>query len=267
MSPSKQITKQLVVTAEVANAARDQADAVAVVLQEELGAYAQEGEPAVEWAQLQKLLSRRLAAKGESLRMADNKLSSAGITNLQLRQQRRAAAAMLRKELRGVRFLLDETLPKEEASELFPLRGKLNALDPVRLGRLGHQMAEVLRREATQVQLQPVTGNLPQPGPLADSVEAAALQLEGVLEAIGPEKSARNLSFDERKQERLEALESWKRGRELLRGLYRVARFDYLAEQLRDRRRKKAAEETAPPAPRVEEEAGSVPPVAGFRMI
>lgn len=275
MSPGKLITQQLAATAAVATAARDQAVPIAVALQKELGPYTEEGEPKVEWEQLQKLIGRRLAANGESLKRADNKLSSAGLTNLQLRQQRRAAQVLLRQELRRVRFLFDETLPKQDAAELFPLRGKLASLDPVRLGRLGHQMVEVLRRDATLVQVKADAGNLPQAAALAESVQAATDQLEAVIDAIGPEKSNRNVSFDQRKQERQETLESWRRGRDLLRGLYRVARFDYLAEELRESRRKKAAEEGEgpgmPPAgempPPGTPPAPASPPVAGFRVI
>jgi hypothetical protein len=266
MSPGKLITQELEATAAVANAARDQALPIASALQRELGPYAEAGEPPVEWEQLQKLIGRRLAANGQSLKLADNRLSSAGLTNLQLRQQRRARQELLRQELRRVRFLFDETLPKLEARELFPLRGKLASLSPVRLGRLGHQMVEVLRRDATLVQVQADAGNLPQAAALAESVEAATNQLEAVLEAIAPEKSNRNVSFDQRKKERQETLESWRRGRDLLRGLYRVAGFDYLADQLRESRRKKAEEE-GEGMPMAAEVPPEVPPVAGFRMI
>ncbi len=60
------------------------------------------------------------------------------------------------------------------------------------------------------------------------------------------------------RQERQEALRTFRISRELLRGFYRLAGFDYLAEQLRDRKRKKAGEEEGegeamgmmpPPAP------------------
>lgn len=253
MNPSKQITRQLVQTSKVASSALEQADTIATAMEKALGSYAQDGEPPIAWAQLQKLVGRRLMSSSDTLRQADDRLSAAGTSGTQLRQQRRAAVSLLRQELRRVRFLFDETLPKLDSQELFPQRGRLSSLDPARLARLGRQIVELLQKESTQARLQAETGNLPQVGALAGTVEAATLQLEGVLQDLEPELRNEERSFDQRQQGRQETLESWRRSREFLRGIYRVAGFDYLAEQLLVRRPKKAAEneapEQAPPPP------------------
>lgn len=269
MNPSKQITRQLVQTSKVASSALEQADTIAAAMEKALGSYAQDGEPPIAWAQLQLLVGRRLMANSDSLRQADDRLSAAGTSGTQLRQQRRAAASLLRQELRRVRFLFDETLPKLEAQELFPQRGRLSSLDPVRLSRLGRQTANLLRKETTQVRLQAETGNLPQVTALAETVEAATLQLEAVLVSLEPELRAEERSFDQRQQDRQETVESWRRSREFLRGIYRVAGFDYLAEQLLVRRPKKAAETEAPeqaPPPALMLQDAAASESIGFRI-
>ncbi len=249
MSPSKLITRQLVSTSKVASSALEQAATIATALEKALGPYALDGEPKIEWAQLQKLVGRRLNANSESLRQADDRLTAAGTSGTQLRQQRRAAALWSRQELRRVRFLLDETLPKVDAQQLFPLRGRLSSIEPPRLARLGRQVVVMLRMESTQARLQAETGNLPQVAALAETVEAATAQLEAVLESLEPERRLEERSFDQRRQGRQETLESWRRSRDFLRGIYRVAGFDYLAEQLIERRPKKAMENEETPEP------------------
>ena len=242
MSPSKGVNRQLLGTIKVASSALEQAEPIAAVLEKELAPYGTEGEPKVEWGQLQKLLGRRLMASGDSHKTADDNLEAASFDGAQIRRQRKEAVEQLRRELRRVRFLLDETLPKEEAYELFPQRGRLGAIEPLRLARIGRRVAEVLRKSETQARVQNEAGNLPQPAALAQTVDAAAEKLEQVLEAQAPRERQHEISFDRRKQERAEVIESWRRTRDLLRGIYRMAGFDYMAEQLRDRRRKKAEE-------------------------
>lgn len=250
MNPGKQITRQLVEATKVASSALEQADTVAVAMEKAFGPFALDGEPAIPWAQLQKLVGRRLKANAESLRLADDRLSAAGSTGTQLRQQRRAASALLRQELRRVRFLFDETLPRLDAQELFPQRGRLSSLDPIRLARLGRQTADLLRRETTQARLQAQNGNLPQVGALAETVEAATVQLEAVLENLEPEIRLEERTFDERRQGRRETVDGWRRSRDFLRGIYRAAGFDYLAERLLVKRAKKGeGSETPEPLP------------------
>ncbi len=245
-SISKQITRQLQEAERVISSARELAEPIAAAIEERLGRHLEDGETPLDWKLAQEACSRSLAASASRLQEVDERHAETEANGLLLRSRRDDTVAELRGELRRVRFYLDERLSKQEATDLFPQRRHITTLDPANLIRTARHLAGLLRGPVARAQPAAAAANLPEPHEVAESLDAATLKVEDALAKLEPELRRRSLAFDEKGQERKEALDSWRRTRDLLIGIYRVAGFDYLADDLRLKRRKKAAEEEAP---------------------
>ncbi len=246
---SRQVSHQLEATTKAAESARRLASPIAAEIAAKMAPILGEGETQPSWEQVQTFFGRLLEDSADGLREVDESHALAEVDGSVLRQQRDEVADKLRQELRRARFLLDETLPKEQAFTLFPQRRKITTLDPASLVRLGRHIAGLLRGTSLQAKVQLEGGEVLNAVALLAAVEAATRNLEAVLAELGPKLREQGFSIDTRRQERKEALRTFRSTRELLRGFYRLAGFDYLADQLRDRRRKKAEEGEGEGAP------------------
>lgn len=251
-SYSKEVTRQLQAAELVITSARKLAEPIAAAIDGKIGHHTQPGETPIDWRHLQVVCGRVLLESANRLRQVDEAHTDAEVAGRVLRSRRDAAVAQLRGELRRVRFYLDETLSKQDAKELFPQRRFITTIDPANLARLGKHLGALLRGNVGGVPVASVS-NLPSADALAESVETATRAVEEALEALAPELRRRSFAFDNKEKERKEALETWRRTRDLLTGVYRLAGFDYLADQLRERRRKKAAEEGEGELPQLSE--------------
>lgn len=260
---SRQVSHQLEATTKAADSARQLAAPIAAEIAIKMAPILGQDETPPSWDQVQTLFGRLLEASAARLREVDENHTLTEVDGQFLRQQRDQVADKLRQELRRARFLLDETLSKEDAITLFPQRQKITTLDPASLVRLGRHIARLLRSTSLQAKVQLEGGEVLNAEALLAAVEAATQNLEAVLAELGPKLSELSHSVAKRRQERQEAIATFRSTRELLRGFYRLAGFDYLADQLRDRRRKKS-EEDGGEAPEAAEMTPEGPILASF---
>lgn len=239
---SRQVSHQLEATTKAADSARQLAVPIAAEVAVKIAPILGQGETPPSWEQVQTLFGRLLENSAQRLRAVDESHALTEVDGHVLRQERDEAADKLRQELRRARFLLDETLSKEEAFLLFPQRQKITTLDPASLVRLGRHIAGLLRGTSLQAKVQLEGGEVLNAQALLAAVEAATRGLETALAELGPKLRELSFTLDKRRQERKDALRTFRSTRELLRGFYRLAGFDYLADQLRSRPRKKVEE-------------------------
>lgn len=250
---SRQITRQLEANTKSAKSALELAEPIAAVIEQKLAPIVAETEPKVDWKQIQTLFGRLLSHSGERLRQVDESHAQTEVDGKFLLRQRNQAVAQLRVELRRTRFLLDQSLSKEDAKALFPQRGQIGKLGATDLVALGRHLVNLLRAEELASRARAGSPAL-NPEGTVQAVEEATRQLEVALDLLGSKQQRQSFSLDQRRQERKEAMRTYRSTRELLRGFYRLAGYDYLAEQLQDRRRPQLAEET-------ETEGASSPPL------
>jgi hypothetical protein len=239
---SKEVTRQLKATRRVASSAVELAGPITEAIDQKVAPVIDPAEPGVDWSQIQRLFGRLLEHSAEKLRQVDDNHAQTEVDSHYLRQRRDELVAKLRQDLRRARFLLDQTMSKEDARRLFPQRGRIGNLDAGNLARLGSHLATLLRGNALRPKAS-LEDDVINAEALVQAIEAATQELEALLAELEPKLRREAFSFDKRRQERKEAVRSFRSTRELLRGFYRLAGFDYLADELRDRRRKKAEEE------------------------
>lgn len=240
---SKQVTRVLVATTKAARSVREMAEPVAAAISDKLKPFVREGEAATDWALLQSHFERLLEATAEGLREIDVRHIEKELGSHLLRDQRDTAANLLRQELRTARLMLDRKLSKEDAYQFFPQRSSLTGTDAPNLVRLGQHIAALLRGDAVKQRVRSAPGDPLDADTIAQAVEAATAQLEAVLVQLEPMLVQEARSAARRRQERAEALKTWRRTRDVLSSFYRMAGFDEQADRLQERRRKAAEEE------------------------
>ncbi len=240
---SKQVTRQLKEATKAARSALESASTITAVVDKKLAALLGDGGPQVDWDAFQKTAGLLLDASSESLRQVDEEHAQLEVNGQFLRQLRDEAADQLRVELRRARFLLDETLSKEDAKTLFPQRRNLSTIDPANLVRLGRHISALLRGDVAKVRTRTEGGELLNAEALAQAIDTATAGLAQVFDDLEPKQRQEALSFAKRLLERKEVLRTYRSTKQMLSGLYRLAGYDYLAEQLRDRRRRPGTEE------------------------
>lgn len=252
---SKEITRQLGAATKVATSAVGVAAAIKEAIDRKVEPVLDAGGARVDWNEVQSIFGRLLVHSAANLRTVDERHAQSDVDSGFLRRQRNEAAKKLRQELRRARFLLDDTLSKEAANSFFPQRGIVSSIDPANLVRLGRHIAGLLRGETGQLRSQLAGGELINAAALIEALESATAGLEAALAELEPKLRQKALSFDQRRQERQEAVRTFRATREMLDGFYRLAGYDYLADQLRDTRRKKPEAEEAPIPPKAAEAA------------
>lgn len=270
-SISKQVTRQLQAAERVISSASELAEPIAAAIAAKLGPAQQPGDPLIDWRQLQDVCARVLRDSADRLRRLDETHAGLDATGQLLRNRRDEAVVLLREELRRVRYYFDKTLPKEDVKDILPQRRIISSLDPANLVRLGKHLTGLLRAELVGARtLVAASPSQPSAELLAQGLEGAVAAVEATLEALEPELRKRSLAYDQKGREKEEALDAWRRTRDLLAGIYRVAGFDYLVEQLRvPSQRKKATEpgkEETPATPAVAEPPAAPPADIGFRV-
>lgn len=233
-SISKQVTRQLQATERVISSASELADPIAAAIAEKIGPSQQPGETPIDWRQLQETCARVLNESAERLRQLDDAHAGLDVAGQLLRNRRDEAVAALREELRQVRFYLDKNLPKEDVKDLLPQRRNISNLDPANLVRLSHHLAGQLRAQLVGARIAvPASPSQPSAEVLAAELEAATQAVEATIAALEPELRRRAMAYDQKGREKDDALDRWRRMKDLLAGIYRVAGFDYLVDQLR----------------------------------
>jgi len=129
---------------EVSNRALDLAPSVAIVLEEMLRPYLEEGETLPDIAFLQKLLGRRIQSDNQELISGDHDRRHRKNVEQQRLMQLRESAAKLKGALVEVRFFLDRTLEKKVANSVFEGRSDLSKLKSPVLERVSERLASLL---------------------------------------------------------------------------------------------------------------------------
>lgn len=236
---SKQITRQLNAAERVASSASELAVPIAAALDAKVPDAG--NEPKIDWGRLQNVLGLLLTTNAERLRELDEQHAQKEVGSQLLREQRDKAADRLRQELRTARLLFDQKLTREGSRNIFPQRGDIARVSVANLVRLGRHIAAILRDQVpARAPAEP--GDSLNAATVALALDAATQALEAILQELEPKLRQEALSLAKRRQEGAEALAAWRGTREVLSGLYQLAGFDYLADQLRERRRKKAME-------------------------
>lgn len=236
--PSVQIDRFQSESRLITAGALEMAPAVGATLSEQFDVYLEEGEKAIDWVLLQKLISRMLASKGRRLDEVDQSLELERTNSKSLRAERDRLVVEMRRELRAARFLLDEKFDRDLATGIFRRR-ELSRVTPLALVRLARETAESLRAPGLQVSRQLDPGAFPEPANLADVLDRRAQALDVQLELLAPKRKRETFGVGEKDQEWQEAMTARMRGQDMLFGLYRGAGYDHLAARLRAKRRKK----------------------------
>lgn len=246
---SKVVARQLEEAQAIALAVGKSADKVAASLRQRLAAG--NAEPVeIDWVEVLGSLGQHLLETTRNLVEQDSEYQTQILLEKQGRERRNSAMEKVRNQLRGVRFLLDQAFGREKASSYFPDRSDLGRLLPRNLLALARAMAQVLR--GAEVDWPPLDGesHVPQPQQLATGLENAANELEALLNALAPERSASVFSRGTKRAELQATRQAVSSTTAALSGLFRVAGFDYAASHLRPAaKRAKTETETGTPPP------------------
>lgn len=235
--PSQSVVRFQTQSESVTAGAIETAAEVAVSLKAIYDEFLEAGESAVDWALVQKLVSRRLSSKGLRLAEVASRLEVGRTGDRELRRDRDRLAEQLRSELRSVRLLLDEALGKEISAGLFRWR-QLSQVTPAALVPVARQTAVSLRSSSLLPAASlTASGAFPDPPELADALDRRALELEQMLGALAPKRKRETFEIGEKGQEWREAYSARLRSQDLLFGLYRAAGKDHLAQRLRPKTR------------------------------
>lgn len=245
--PSKSIAKLDAFYRPLVAGVDEVAEEVGARLRERFANLIEAGETDPDWALIQRLAGRLLAANNQRLLDLDQQLEQGRTSDKRLRAERDQLAEAVRAALRSARFLIDESFGKELGAGLFRWRNltKLNASSLVLVAR---ETAGSLRSP----QLTGGAGLQASGGPEAEAVvaalEAAAGQLEAHLKRLEPGQKRETYSVGRKEQERQETRATRLAAQDLLVGLYRAAGQNHLAARLRPKQKsKREAGEPAPP--------------------
>lgn len=250
--PSKMVTRQHDVTALIGTAAIKNADVLAAKLTAHFTAQTQQAEPPqMDWKTILIDVGQFLVRNAVGLVERDEELQKQRRLQRQLRFQRNDAAAQIRTQLRGMRFLVDEAFGKEKAKLIFAARTDLQRLDAKALIRVAGEAVELLHGNEHPWPDLTEMGHVATPAMLLASLEQAIPKLAAAVDGLRPEKSGADHALGNKTREFEATVEAMQRGADFLFGLFRLVSFDVEAERLRPRRRKargSATPEETPPA-------------------
>lgn len=250
-TPSRTVTRQHDSIALMASAAKKSAAAVAAGLNARLAAQL-EGvtPPGFDWALMLDKLGDFLLHNGNVLVVRDEELRLSQRLERQLRDRRDQVVEQIRKQLRGVRFLLDQAFGMERASAIFPARRVVSSLDPRNLLRVSKDLIAVLEGSGIVWPTVDEVGHAATPAQLLTALRQTVAVLETTLEELRPEKRGAQFALGTRQMDLEASIDALQRGADCLFGLFRLGGFDFAAERLRPRRRrgKTSGEEELPTA-------------------
>ncbi len=250
--PSKMVTRQHDISATIGAAAIKNADALAAKLTERLTAQSQQAEPPqMDWKAILMDVGQYLVNNGKGLLERDEELQKQRRLQRQLRFQRNDAAAQIRTQLRGMRFLVDEAFGKEKSKLIFPARTDLQRLDIKGLLRVAQEAVELLRGAEHPWPDLAALGHVATPAMILASLEQTIPSLAAAIDGLRPEKSGADHALGNKTRDLEMTVDAMRRGADFLFGLFRLVSFDVEAQRLRPRRRKArvaAVPEEAPPA-------------------
>lgn len=239
---SKVVARQLEEAKEIALAFGKNTERAAAALRQRFSALGADSS-SLDWQVLLDTLGQGLLEAAGQLGELDTECQIQLLLEKQARQRRDLAMGKLCNQLRGARFLLDQTFGKERASGFFPDRADLSRMPPRNVVPLARSIANVLR--GSEVDWPPLgaDAHLPKREELAVSLEAAAGELETLLDALAPERGGSVFTRGSKTAEILASRKAVSSTTMALTGLFRVAGFDYAAKRL-GRPRKRGQGET-----------------------
>ena len=239
--PSRVVTRQHDRSALIASAAKKNADAVSAALNARLASHFQKANlPEIDWKPILEVVGQFMLDSGKTLLERDGDLQLRRRLERQLRDRRDLAAEQIRKQLRGVRFLIDQAFGKEKARLLFPARAELSNLDPRNLLRVAKEIIELLQGSGIVWPTVEQLGYAPPPAQLIAALEQSIPALDLALDDLRPEKRGAEFALGTRQMDLDLTVDAMQRGGDCLYGLFRFAGFDFAADRLRPRRRRKA---------------------------
>ena len=245
---SKLVARQLEEASIIVSAVSKNADQVASRLEQHFAAKLRADQPQPDWKAVLDTLAQTLRETSAQLGEQDAEYQSQLAIEKQLRDRRNLAMEKLRNQLRGARFLFDQTFGKEKASSYFPLRSDLSRVVPRNLLPLARSLSRLLRGTGVSWPELGDEHHVPKPLELAASLDASAIELEASLEALGPERQGSNFLRGTKYADYAATAKAVSSTAAALGGLFRVAGFEYAAKKLRGRPRsvgKDMAEEEA----------------------
>ena len=246
---SKVVARQLEEATKIGSAAIKNADQVAERLAQHFAPRlrADQGQP--DWKLVFDTLGRNLIEASDQLNQQESTYQTQLRLEKQLRERRDEAIDKVQNQLRGARYLLDQVFGKEKASILFPSRADLTRVVPRNLVPLAKAVVLLLRGSGVTWPPLDSEGHVPKPLELAVSLEAAVGELAGVLGELAPEKKGNVFLLGNRRAEFDATAKVISATALAVAGLFRVAGFDFAADRLRTktRRRPKSEEEQGEP--------------------
>ena len=248
---SKVVARELETAQEIVSAVAKSVDKVALSLQQRLASETAQLTP-VDWKTVLDTLGHNLLETTGSLVEQDAEYQTQRLLEKQSRERRNAAMEKVRNQLRGARFLLDQTFGREKASAYFPDRSDLTRVLPRNLLALARSIAQVLRGAEVEWPTAESGPHVPKQAELAAGLDLAANELEAMLNALAPERSGSVFTRGTKKAELVATRQALSSTTAALSGLFRVAGFDYAARRLRPQpqsRGKAPSEGGTPPVP------------------
>lgn len=246
---SKQVARQIAEAFAIVSAVTKNADQVANSLGQHFAARLNADQPQADWKVVLDNLAQTLRKTSSQLELQDVEYQNQLAEERLLRDRRDQILEKLRNQLRGARFLLDQTFGKEKASEHFPLRSDVGRLVPRNLLPLARGMSRLLRGSGIVWPSLDGEGHVPKPLELAASIDATVSELEADLEALEPERQGSVFQRGNKERQYRDTALAVSSTAAALGGLFRVAGFEYAAKRLRGRPRKSTSGGEAEPPP------------------
>lgn len=235
---------------DVASAAREFKEEVQAAITAVLAPLSREGESLPQLAQLQELVARLLEQTGGEALEVDQRYTNQLVNSAALRQQRNALMAQLRKDIRHVRYLLDNSVGSAVVKATLRER-RVSVIRPELLVGAARDLVKTLRDPDLALENLADKDFFANVEQSAAKLEDGANRLQEALMRLSPQKKASERGLKAKVTGIDDATEKNRRCADLLFGLYRLAGLDFHAERLRPKARRRRAEEpekAQPPA-------------------
>lgn len=236
---SKVVARQLEEATKIGSAAIKNADQVAERLGQHFAPRLRADQEQPDWKLVFETLGRNLIEASDQLGQQEATYQTQLRLEKQLRDQRDETIEKVRNQLRGARYLLDQVFGKEKASALFPLRADLARVIPRNLVPMARAMGLLLRGSGVTWPALDGEGHVPKPLELAVSLDGAVAELEVVLGQLTPEKKGNVFLLGNRRAELDATAKVVSATASALAGLFRVAGFEFAAQRLRTKTRRR----------------------------
>lgn len=246
--PSQSVKHQEARIRKVFSAAYARASLIADDLAAILQRFLKPGDVMPNFRQLQELVGDWLDEISNKLTESDQDLARGRKNLVQGRLELRSTGNSLRKELAEVRRFLDESFGKEASRGLLPERNPYR-LDIGGLQMVGTQMVSLLRDEprfASARSKSKAEGSRPTATGLASAVESRLAELKQIQDSLEPGRREVETRLELKNRELSDAIDAQRRARDLLYGIYRAAGYDYMADSLGVKTRRKAKADEPP---------------------